>query len=238
MLSKMKDMVSVGLYSSAGKLMEIGLMLPLAFYVLNLPVAARFYKHFRESVQQKIEGYTEALFMVVFFVFGLTTFFAEHILVFFYGSSFIGAAWALRVLMLAFLIQSAEIVLAMSSQAAGYHKIAMYIVALRAVLNVLLNLILIPIAGMLGAALATLLSVVFSFVLFQIFVMRTLHGFQWIAVIKKPAATCLLIMIVLFALNGHLSTVYLMVMFLLGYGLSALALNGFSFFRSPPTGLS
>ena len=60
-------------------------------------------------MQQKIEGYAEALFIVVFFVFGVTTFFAEDILVAFFGPAFIDAAWVLRILMLAFLIQSAEI---------------------------------------------------------------------------------------------------------------------------------
>jgi O-antigen/teichoic acid export membrane protein len=234
----MKDMALVGLYSSASKLMEISLMLPLAFYVLNLPVAAKLYKHFRESVQQKLEAYAEVLFIVVFFVFGLTTFFADDILVAFFGPAFIGAAWVLRILMLAYLIQSAEIVLAMSSQAAGYHQVALYIVALRALLNVCLNLILIPRLGMLGAALATLLSVAFSFAIFQIFVGKWLHGFQWISLVRKPALTCLSIMVVLFALNGHLSSIYLFVMFLLGYGLSAVAFSGFSLFRSPPTGLS
>ena len=212
-------------------------MLPLAFYVLNLPVAARFYKHFRESVQQKIEGYTGELFIWVFFVFGLTTFFAEFILNSFYGPSFMEAAWVFRILMLAFLIQSGAIVLGMSCQAAEYHKVVLYIIAFRAVINVVLNFILIPVWGMFGAALATLLSAAFAFVIFQIFVNRALHGFQWISVIRKPALTCLGIMFLLFPLVDHLSTFYLFLMFLLGYGVTLFALNGFSLFRSNPTGL-
>jgi O-antigen/teichoic acid export membrane protein len=237
MLSKMTDMVTVGLYGSASKLMEISLMLPLAFYVLNLPVAARLYKNLRESVQQRIEGYMKELFIVVFFIFGLTTFFAEFILNSFYGQSFMEAAWVFRILMLAFLIQSGEIVLGMSCQAAEYHKVVLYIIAFRAVINVVLNFILIPVWGMFGAALATLLSATFAFVIFQIFVNRALHGFQWISVIRKPALTCLIIMFLLFPLVDHLSTFYLFLMFFFGYGLILFALNGFSPLRSNPTRL-
>ena len=134
--------------------------------------------------------------------------------------------------MLAFLIQSAEIVLAMSCQAAGYQKLVLYIVTLRAVMNVLLNSALIPLWGMLGAALATLLSVAFSLVIFQIFVIRTLHRFKWIPLVRKPALTCVIIMFLLFPLIDYLSAFYLFLMFLLGYGVSLFALDGFSTLRS------
>jgi len=80
MLSKMTDMAAVGLYSSARKLMEVCLLLPLNFYILNLPIAAQGYKNFRESVHQKIEKYTKELFVLVFFIFGFSIFFAESIL--------------------------------------------------------------------------------------------------------------------------------------------------------------
>jgi O-antigen/teichoic acid export membrane protein len=237
MLSKMKDMVTVALYGSASKLMEISLMLPFAFYILNLPVAARFYKSSRASVQQKIEGYTKELFIVVFFVFGLTTFFAEFILYSFYGQSFVQAVWVFRILMLAFLIQSGEIVLGMACQAAEYQKVVLYIIAFRAVVNVVLNFILIPVLGMIGAALATLLSATSAFVIFQIFVNRALHRLQWISLIRKPALTCLVLMFLLFPFVDRLSTIYLILIFFFGYGLILFVFNGFSPVRSNPTRL-
>jgi O-antigen/teichoic acid export membrane protein len=232
MLSKMSDMVTVGLYSSASKLMEICLMLPLAFYVLNLPVAARLYSGVRESARHEIESITRRLFVLVFFVFGLTTFLAEQILTAFYGASFAEASWAFRVLMLAFLIQSAEIVLGMSCQAAGYHRAGLYIVTSRAVLNVLLNLLLIPLWGMLGAAFATLFSAAFSFVIFQAFVVRTLHEFQWIPLIRKPALAWLLVTLALLPFATHRQAPHLLLLFPAGYGLILLALSGLSSWRA------
>jgi O-antigen/teichoic acid export membrane protein len=231
MLSKMKDMITLGLYSSASKLTEICLMLPMGFYVLNLPVASRFYKNFPESVQHTIEKYTKELFILVFLIFGFGTFFAEPILSLLYGRSFTEAAWVLRILMFAFLIQSSEMVLGMSCQAAGYHKAALYIVTFRTVLNISLNFILIPLLGMLGAALASVGSISLSFAMFHNFVKNNLCGFRWVRMIRKPALVCLLMKILLFPLSNWLNSFILGFLFLFGYAFFIFALNGFSLER-------
>ncbi len=232
MLSKMRDMVTVGLYSSASKLMEICLMLPLTFYFLNLPIAAEGYKNFRKSVHQKIEAHIEQFFILVFFVFVFGIFFPETILGIIYGKPFVQAAMVLRLLMVAFLIQSAEITLEMSCQAAGYHKVVLRIAIVRAGTNVVLNFVFIPVWGALGAAFATLFSISLSFAMFQYFVKRTLGHFQWIRMAIKPALLCLSILFLLFLLADRLNTLLLALMFLLGYAFSLFALNGFSFKRT------
>jgi O-antigen/teichoic acid export membrane protein len=227
-LSRVKDMVTVGLYCSAKKLSEICLMLPLAFYVLSLPIAAQGYKSLRESVHQRIEAHTKELFILVFFVFGFGMFFPAAILRFFYGQPFVEATWILRILMLAFLIHSAEMVLGMSCQAAGYHKFAMHVAIFRALSNVVLNFIFIPVWGGLGAASATIVSILFSFVIFQYFVKRTLQGFRWIRIGVKPALACIPAIVLLFPLAERLNALLLGSLYLSGYGFMLLALNGFS----------
>jgi O-antigen/teichoic acid export membrane protein len=231
MLSKLKDMSTVGLYSSASKLLEIALLIPLTFYLLNLPVAANAYRDSRESMFEKIEARIEEFFVVIFFVFGFGFFFAEHILSLVFGMTFAEAAGILKILMVAFLIWSGEIVLGMSCQAAGYHKANLFIVAARAVLNVALNAILIPLWGAAGAALATLCSIAVSFAGFQYVVKKTVGGLRWLRMIRKPATVCLATMLLLFSLADRVNTFVLASLFLLGYPLMLLALNGFSLSR-------
>lgn len=216
-LSTMKDMADVGLYSSASKLWEICLMLPLTFYVLNLPVIAQGYQSSRGTVQQKVESYARKLFIPIFLLFGFGFFFADSGLRLIYGPSFTSAIWLLRIFMLAFLIQSADMVLGMICQASGHHRAAMNIAVLRAVANIVLNIILIPVMGLLGAALATLFAILLSFIVFQIFVRKTLHQFRWFSVTAKPAVICLLTMLLLFPLRNHINIVALWCMFILGY---------------------
>jgi O-antigen/teichoic acid export membrane protein len=218
MLSKMKDLEAVGLYSSARKLTEIFLMLPLAFYVLNLPLAARGYTQFRDSMEQKIESHTKALFVIVFLVFGFVVFFADSILGLLYGRQFAEASGVLRILMLAYLVQSADMVLGMSCQAAGHHRFAMYAALSRAAMNVALNLVLIPVWGLTGAALATLASVSASAFMFQYFVNRSVHAFRWGRIALRPALVCGLSVFAVYLLARHMNTFLLGSLYFLGYG--------------------
>lgn len=223
-LSRMKTMADVGLFGSASRLWEVCLLLPFAFYVLNLPVMAQCYTRSPESVHQKTEAYTSTLFILGFLAFGFMTFFAESILNLVYGKSFIDAAWIMRILMLAFLVQNGEMVLGMTCQAAGYHKAAMHIAILRALANIILNILLIPVWGLIGAALATLLSIMLSFIVLQLFVNRTLNGFRWIRISIKPGLACLITIFLLLPLVDWFNTYVLWFLFLLGYGLMIFAL--------------
>jgi O-antigen/teichoic acid export membrane protein len=132
---------------------------------------------------------------------------------------------------LAFFVGSAEIVLAMSSQAAGYHKASMYISVSRAIANIALNFILIPLYGGIGAALATLFSIIFSFVLYHYFLKQSIGTFHWIGIVKQPLLVCLAVMTLLYPLVGRLNMFFLGLMFFAGYGLILLALNKFSIGR-------
>jgi len=228
MLSKMTDMVSVGLYSSASNLMEVCILLPVIFYFINLPVMARGYKSSKEQIHRKIESDAAQLFVLVFLAFGFGFFFAEVIIPLIYGKSFVGASWILKLLMIAFLIQSADGILAMSCLAAGYHKLVMYIVVIRAAINIVLNLVFIPVFGAVGAALATVLSISFSFAALQIFMKRNIGSFRWIRIIGKPALSCLLIILLIFPLMDYLNTILVCSIFLLGYVFVLFVLNGFS----------
>lgn len=228
MLSRMEDMTEVGLYSSAKKLMGICLMLPLAFYVLNLPVIAKDYKSSPETVYHKLQAYTSELFVLVFFVFGFGIIFARQILELIYGQPFSGAVWPLRILLFAYLIQCADIVLGMSCQAAGHQKFAMVTAVIRALSNIGLNFIFILFWGIRGAALATLTAILLSFVIFQSFVVRKLHKFNWVRIVVKPALGCLLMMSLLFCLAENVNLLLQALIYLFGYGCVLLVLKGFS----------
>lgn len=231
MISKMKDMSTVGLYTSASKLIEICTMLPLTFYFLNLPVAADAYKNFRESAHRKLENLAEKFFILVFFIFGFGIIFAEMILAIIYGKPFAESATVLRVLLIAFLIHSVEITLEMSCQSAGYQKVAMYIAVFRAAANIALNLVLIPVWGALGASLATLGSISFSFMAFRYFMKRKLGDFKWSRMIGKPALICLSTILVFLPLVNCLNAVLLVLIFFACYTFMVLAFNGFSLTR-------
>ena len=226
MLGSMTNMSSVGLYSAASKLWEMCLMFPIAFYVLNLPVFARGYHSFPDTIRQKIEGHAQSLFIFIFFIFGFVFLFSESILSFVYGASFTGVSWVLRILILSFLIQSAEMILGMSCQAAGLQNAVMRYALFRAAVNIILNLILIPFLGIIGAALATLLSILLSFFAFHLYTKTALHDIYWIGIVKKPFFIFLLSVLLTFPLLNLLNYIYLWIMFIISYCCLVLVGNG------------
>ncbi len=224
----MTDMETVGLYSSASKLTEVCLMLPLTFYVLMLPIAAKGYKEFSATVNQKLQAYTKELFILVFFIFGFGIIFSREILQLVYGENFLQAVWPLRILLVAYLIQCADMVLGMSCQAAGYHKFAMITAIIRALANIGLSFIFIFIWPLLGAAVATLISIILSFVIFQLFVSKQMNRFNWSAIILKSGLACLVTTILLFYFRDYMNLFVQLILYSLGYGGILLAIHRFS----------
>lgn len=217
MLSRMSDMVSVGLYSSSAKLMELSLMVPLVFYFLNLPAAAEDYRRSGRWGSPQMQAGTEAYFMLIICMVGFSLLFADAILGLLYGQAFIGASTVFRLLTLSFLIHSTEITLEIACQTAGYQAVALRIALLRATVNVILNLVCIPLWGAVGAAIATLASITVSFALFQHFVTTVRVGYEWARMMAKPAAICLVISIALFPLAEHFTPLVLAPLFVSGY---------------------
>jgi O-antigen/teichoic acid export membrane protein len=231
MLSKMADMDTVGLYSSASKLTEVCLMFPLAFYMLMLPTVAKDYRDCVATVHQKLETYASELFALVFFVFGFGMMFSTEIVRFIYGEAFMPAVWPLRILLVAYLIQCADMVLGMFCQAAGYHKFTMITAVVRAVANTVFSFAFILIWPMLGAAVSTLVSITLSFVICQRFVTRKMRCFSWAGIILENGSICLIMAMILFCFQDVMSVLMRLVSYSLGYGALFLAIHRISPFK-------
>lgn len=231
MLSKIKDMDSVALYTPAIKTLEICSMLPLTFYLLILPIAAKVLKGLQGKMPEQLESYVRQLFILVFLEFGLVFFFAESALTIVYGNAYAEAAGPLRVLVVSLLFMTGEMTLVMCCQASGHHKLAMLVAVARTTGKVVLSLILIPIWGPLGAAFATLVSIGVSFAVLDHFVRIKLCGFRWLRMIKEPALVCMLVMFAVLLLSDYVQVLYLGLLFIAGYLLLLLAVNKFSLER-------
>lgn len=90
---------------------------------------------------------------------------AEPLLVFLYGSAYAAGAWPLRILTLGFMSIVFAGSTAVIANMTGHERATLYSVGISVGLNIALNLILIPILGMNGSAIATGTS----FIVFNIF---------------------------------------------------------------------
>jgi O-antigen/teichoic acid export membrane protein len=111
-----------------------------------------------------------AFTFVVVFILGMGTEFLMGL----FGEDFTGASTALRILLISQMIGALTGPVGYLMAMTGHHKQAAYIFFGAAILNIILNFILIPIYGVTGAAIASGLAMVFWNILSVIFVIKNL----------------------------------------------------------------
>jgi O-antigen/teichoic acid export membrane protein len=189
-LSLFCSMSLLGPYSAAAKVNELWLILPLSFYFVNLAPTAHFFQASPATPPLALQRGVMELFYVVFAVVGGGMFFAETALSLLYGPAYASAAWILRLLLVGFFVMSAEAPLSMTCQAAGFHKVAMWIAFGRLATGLACQLLFVRKWGVAGAPCAILATMTLSFVATYMVVEKRVTHFNWLAILSKPALAC------------------------------------------------
>jgi O-antigen/teichoic acid export membrane protein len=158
---------AVGSYNVAFQLQEIGYFFfyPLSF--LLPPVLTRLdTKNREETIRRTYQVTTKWMTLLTLPPFLAGFLFPEIVIGTTFGSEYIDATTAFRVLLVAPLLSVVMGANGKSLVALGHNKSQMYVNGASALLNLGLNLALIPRFGILGAALATTISLVFRDITF------------------------------------------------------------------------
>lgn len=187
MLSKLATVAMAGLYAAATRFLAIFAMLPAIFAQTHLPRIARAIKT-KSLDQTDLENRVRLLFLLVTPAAGGIFIFAEPSLRLLFGASFIEAKPALQVHMITLLLLTVDMVLSTIYEAAGYQRNQMFIATGGLAVNIALNVLLIPLYGYMGAAVATLISVSGSCVLHLWLVARQVIRLNWLRILAAPFA--------------------------------------------------
>jgi O-antigen/teichoic acid export membrane protein len=147
----------VGIYRVAFQLTSVASFMAIAFHTVLYPRISKWHADNNITMieQALTRSFTYSLFLAIPITAG-GIFLADKLLFYLYGASFQSGAPVLAILLF---VQIANIFLYLQTtclNAMDRPKISFYITAFSAVLNVLLNIILIPIMGISGAAIASL----------------------------------------------------------------------------------
>lgn len=227
LLGYFKTPEAVGLYSAARPLAQF-VSDPLALMMLIFaPVATGLYS---QSLMAELRrNYTISTKWIVsltlpfFLVLGL---FPEAVLNLFFGPAYVAAAPALRILSLGFIVSNLfgpnqSIVLAM-----GQSRFIMWATLSTAVLSVILYIILIPPAGIVGAAIALAASVVLAKVIIAIKVYLSCRAQPLSKNLLKPVIASVVLAFLFKLAAGHLVTIswwLLLLLFVLYYTIYGIA---------------
>jgi len=149
----------VGIYRTAFQLTSVATFTTLAFHTVLYPKISTW------GVQQKIaeietslgRAFTYSLFLAIPACVG-GWILGERLLYFLYGAPFTAGSSALFVLLLVQVVNVFMFLGTMSLNALNQPKDAFWITVIAAVTNIILDLVLIPVLGITGAAVATLIA--------------------------------------------------------------------------------
>ncbi len=200
MLSKFCGMTEVGIYSAAFRIMEIIKAIPLSVKQALFPVNARKFSSNRIDLSSMVNKSIRYLMIILLPVAAFIAISANKLISLFFGGQFQTGSLALQILIWTIIPYGFAMMLANVLVTSGNQRIDLWANIFGVAINFLLNLILIPRMGVVGASLATIASILF-FVGFQIiFVSRLLFNLSYGYIFARPvfAATLMALVVFLF----------------------------------------
>ena len=178
MLKLMREDEVVGWYSAAYKLIEVFTVIPSSILLILFTSLVKDYHTDIFKFKDKLcKCFLTYLFFGIFFS-AFLSIFSEKIISIIYGNSYLPSVFALQILSWALMFIFINYLLSHALISAGKEKINTIYLLIITVINIGINLLLIPKYGHKGAAWATLISEIFLTILlaFSIKTIMTLHS--------------------------------------------------------------
>ena len=173
MLGYFSSSADVGIYNVALPTAQLIRAIPGALGVIFFPVISELYARNKiEDLRRTYSAVTKWMLALIWPAFLLVLLFPEQIIKILFGAEYIAGATALSILVAGFVIGSVVGPASQTLQTYGRTKTVMMTSYIGAAINFLLNLFLIPIYGVNGAAIATGFSLALLYVLNFLFAYR------------------------------------------------------------------
>jgi O-antigen/teichoic acid export membrane protein len=187
MLSKMRSTAEVGIYSAATSIVIALIFIPLMYGNSIYPVLSRFYITSKESLRLVYEKSFKYMLIIGLPAAAGIYILSDKIILLLYGKAYIESAIALSILSGYLFLKFLNPVSGFTLMAINKQRSRLFSQGLSALINIILNLIFIPIYGFVGAAIATLLTEIIFFITYTSFVIRYGFNFRFVvSFIYKP----------------------------------------------------
>ena len=206
MLSWWTSMSTVGFYAAAGKLMEVVYLLLIIFAQLMLPQVSRTFSEKQSFDLRPFQKEFNALFSIAIPIgIGLLVF-AEPAIKLVFGEGFQLSTNIFRILIVFFMVESLDAILGLILKAADRQNQDVRIFISNPLINIALNIILIPVLGGIGAALGKLAGGLLSCSLRYHYIYKNLVAYPWIQRIAPPVIAMGLLVALGYLIKGYAST--------------------------------
>lgn len=185
-LSKINGDAEVAIFSAAYNIILALLFIPTVYTNAIYPVLSRYYRQSKSELRLLYERSFKYLYIIGIPISVGIFMLSKDILNFLYGAKYSASAIALQIISLYLFLKFINFLLGTVLSSIDRQNKRMLGQGVTAVLNVMLNLLLIPIIGFAGAALATLITEIFLFIIYYLFVSRSWYYYNFMSMLVKP----------------------------------------------------
>jgi len=200
MLGFMRGIREAGLYTSAYKLLMFLLLIDRVFSMVILPLISRYYKESKERLEGILSFAAKAVIALVLPISAGGTVLALPIMRLIYGEGYTPASFAFRIVIWTLTVTTIGSIYTQGLIASGNEKKYAVAMVTGTVANIILNVIMIPILGIIGAAVATVCSEIVMILLMR-YTFNRIIRVQILPHIVRPAFASAVMCISLYLLR-------------------------------------
>ena len=186
MLSKMSGAESVSYYGSAYKLINALFIFSSAYTVAIFPLFSQLSVNSAEKLFFTYKLSFKIMAAVAFPVVACVSLLSNEIIVLFFKTNYLAAAAPLRILVWSVLLIYFTTVIQCIMYSFNRQKMVAAVLGCTTILNIVLNLALIPRYSYLGASISTIICEAFNLIVYYYLISKTLPRLPWSAVFLKP----------------------------------------------------
>jgi O-antigen/teichoic acid export membrane protein len=199
LLFRIKGAAALGYYAPTVKITELFNLLPIALMATVFPLFAKYHADSQLSLKKAYDASAKYLLTLIIPVAGAVTLLADKIILLMYGSEFLPSAPALIILIWSEVFIFAGSVNNKLLISIGKQRVDFLFTGASAVLNVGLNLILIPRFSFAGAAMASLAAYALGPMLNCLYKPLRSYALSMLVLMLKPLAATIIMMAVMYA---------------------------------------
>ena len=202
MLSMMKGDDAVGIYSAAYRLCEPFSLIPYALMMSLFPLMSIYFKESDERLMKVYRLAIKYIYITMLPIAVGVTCIADKVILPVYGAEFALSNIALQILIWSILFGSMNYIMLNLLVAIDRQTLNVWAIGLGAVVNVILNSILIPTMGFIGAAITTVVTNALMCVVCFYFAYNYLQMIPAWKTAVGPVVACMVMALVLFYCNN------------------------------------
>jgi O-antigen/teichoic acid export membrane protein len=233
MLGYFKTPDVVGVYNAALPLAQLLLMPLSSMSFIYLPIISKLYsKNLINELGRSYIILTKWIFLMSFPIFFVLFLFPDVVVNLLFGSRYIGACVALQILTIGFFFTISFGFTYNTLLVLGKTKFLMLTFVISAIINMILNMVLIPPMGIIGASIASAFSLIVAKILNMIKLYRSFDIHPFVKNYLKVTALLVMFLSVFYILRNIVTMSFWMFislfsLFLVSYGLSVLFTKSF-----------